>query len=261
MKHYAQSFFFAARVATPAHRSIRRRLIVVLLTCLGFCLSPAQLNAAEVAAAGAPQKTTAYRIMPVGDSITEGGSSFANWRQQLLEKLRAAGYRVEYVGTKTSPSPLGPLAHEGYGGKNAEFLAKTVGVNFKKCPADIVLLHCGHNHDVKEKPVPGIVAAAEKLIGDCRAVNPKVTILLAQVITSGKLPKYSYIPALNKELAKLAERLDKPGQRVIIVNQAEGFDPTTDTVADKVHPNLQGAKKMADTWFAALEKVLPKEEK
>ena len=56
-------------------------------------------------------------------------------------------------------------------------------------------------------------------------------------------------------------RTDKPGQRVIIVNQAEVFNPATDTVADKVHPNPQGAKKMADTWFAALEKVLPKEEK
>jgi len=260
MKRHAHSFFFAAHGTTPLHRTIRHGLAFVL-ACLGLCLPPALLSAAVVAEAGAPAKSAACRIMPVGDSITEGGSSFANWRQQLLEKLRAAGYRVEYVGTKTSPSPLGPLAHEGYGGKNAEFLAKTVGKNFQKCPADIVLLHCGHNHDVKEKPVPGIVAAATKLITDFRATNPQVTVLLAQVITSGKLPKYSYISDLNKELAQLAARLDKPGQRVIIVNQTEVFNPATDTVADKVHPNAQGAKKMADQWFAALEKVLAKESK
>ena len=68
------------------------------------------------------------------------------------------------------------------------------------------------------------------------------------VITSGKLPKYSYIPALNEALGKLAARLDTPQQRVIAVNQADGFDWKTDTIEDKVHPNAQGAEKMAARW-------------
>ncbi len=61
-----------------------------------------------------------YRIMPAGDSITEGGSSFSNYRYPLLRKLTAAGYRVQYVGSRSSQSPAGPLAHEGYGGRNAD---------------------------------------------------------------------------------------------------------------------------------------------
>lgn len=232
-------------------RAACRRLAgVCACLCLGLPLA-----APAAAAAGKPP---ACRIMPVGDSITEGGKTFANWRLPLLEKLKAAGYQVAYVGSKQTPSPLGPLAHEGYGGKNAEFLAATVGKNFQRYPADIVLLHCGHNHDAAEKPVPGIVAATEKLIAACRGVNPKVTILLAQVIPSGKLPKYSYIPELNLELEKLARRLDAPAQPVILVNQANGFDFTKDAIADKVHPNASGAEKMAAAWFAALQKILPK---
>ena len=199
------------------------------------------------------------RIMAVGDSITEGAEKFSCYRYPLWEKLFAAGYVVEFVGTRTAESRVGPLAHEGYGGKNTEFLAREVPAHFRAHPADIVLLHSGHNHFVEEKPVAGIVAATEQLISAFREVNPRVTVLLAQVIPAGKLPKYAYIPELNVELAKLAARLDRPEQqqRVVLVDQASGFDWQTDTIDDKVHPNAQGAEKMAAKWFAALEKILP----
>jgi lysophospholipase L1-like esterase len=164
---------------------------------------------------------------------------------------------VEFVGTLTSPSSAGPLAHEGFGGKNTEQLAALVPTHFAEHPADIVLLHSGHNHTVEEQPVPGIIAATERLIGAFRAINPRVTVLLAQVIPAGKLPKYAYLPELNRALAQLASRLDTPEQRVVLVDQATGFNWETDTVADKVHPNAAGAEKMAAVWFAALKKILP----
>ena len=197
------------------------------------------------------------RIMAVGDSITAGADFFTSYRYALWEKLFGAGYIVEFTGTQQSETRVGPLAHEGYGGKNTEYLARVVPDHFRVHPADIVLLHSGHNHTVEEQPVPGIVAATESLIGSFRAVNPRVTVLLAQVIPAGKLPKYSYLPELNLALARLAARLDQPDARVVLVDQASGFDWTTDTVADKVHPNARGAEKMAAAWFAALQTVLP----
>lgn len=211
------------------------------------------LAAASLVGAEAAPPVAARRIMPVGDSITEGGRDFPVYRPLLLEMLERAGHRVEYVGSKKTN---GGMPHEGHGGKNAEFLAKTVPAHFARHPADIVLLHAGHNHSVDERPVPGIVAATESMIADFRKANPRVTVLVAQVIPSGKLPKYSYLPTLNAELAKVAERLDRPGQRVIAVDQARGFDVGTDTIADKVHPNAAGAKKMAARWFEVLEPLL-----
>lgn len=199
-----------------------------------------------------------YRIMPVGDSITEGSSApgAVSYRYALWEKLFSAGYLVEYVGSRTNESRIGPLRHEGYGGRTAEFLATHVGAGFKETPADVVLIHAGHNHATEEHPGPNIVAATEVLIGRCRDANPEVIILLAQVIPSGKLPKYDYLPDLNKQLAKLASRLNTPKQPVLLVDQARDFDWTTDTVADHVHPNQRGATKMAQRWFEALTKVL-----
>lgn len=192
----------------------------------------------------------AVRIMPVGDSITEGGSFY---RPILLEKLKSAGYRVEYVGSKKT---YGGLPHEGYSGKNAQFLAKTVPAHFAQYPADIVLLHAGHNNFAEKKPVPDILAATETMITEFRKTNPKVIVLLAQVIPSGRLPKYAYIPELNAELAKLAARFNTPEQPVIIVDQFTGFDPMQDTVDDHVHPNASGAEKMATRWFEALKPIL-----
>ena len=198
-----------------------------------------------------------WRILPIGDSITEGGSSFSNWRFRLWEKLTASGYFIRYTGTRTSKSRIGPLAHEGHGGKNAEFIARHLHGMKEPPAADIVLLHAGHNHFAHENPVAGIVAAHESIIATCRDANPQVTILLARVIPSSKLPKYSYIPALNKELTALAGRLDRKDSRVVIVDQAAGFDPVSDTVDDGVHPNESGAEKIAKRWFESLREVLP----
>lgn len=200
-------------------------------------------------------------IMPLGDSITEGGGGFVVYRYPLAEKLRAAGYEVEFVGSKTTRaqenSPLGELRHEGYSGQNIQFLAGRFDEIYRQNPADIILLHAGDNQFADKLPVPGMLETTRLIIEKARAINPKVTILLAQVIPSGKLPKYSYIPEYNAGLVPLAAEYDKPGQRVILVNQAEGFEWETDTISDQVHPSAKGAEKMAVKWFEALKKILP----
>ena len=214
--------------------------------------------ALQMACMHAAPRPEIIRIMPVGDSITEGGASFSNYRYPLWERLFTAGYTVEYVGSRKSESRIGPLCHEGYGGKNAGFLAGVVVGNFRQHPADIVLLHAGHNYFANDRPVPEIIAAHESMISGFRTTNPRVTILLAQPIPSGKLPKYSYIPELHTALTGLARKLNRPDSPVIIVPQGRGFSPATDTIADQVHPNERGAAKMADRWFEALTQVLEK---
>jgi lysophospholipase L1-like esterase len=215
---------------------------------LWFVVSLALARIASAADAPAGR----WRIMPVGDSITEGGATFSHYRSLLAEKLRAAGVPFEFVGNRGTAE----LRHAGYGGKNIEFLAATVPAHFAKNPADIVLLHAGHNHFAEEQPIPGMLTATERLITAFRAANPQVIVLLAQVIPAGKLPKYSYIPELNAELAGLASRLHTPAQPVRLVDQATGFDWRTDTISDLVHPNASGAAKMAARWFEALHSLL-----
>lgn len=195
-------------------------------------------------------------IMPLGDSITQGGRTFGCYRHPLRERLAAGGYHVRFVGSQAEPAPLG-MRHEGHGGKTAEYLAANIERLYRANPADIVLLHAGHNHFVEEKPVEGIVAAHEKIIQTIGSIRPDATIFMAQVIPSGKLPKYAYIEELNEKLARLAKRMEGGRPKVILVNHAEGFDWRTDTIDDKVHPNARGAAKMAGTWYEAMREAWP----
>lgn len=187
-------------------------------------------------------------VLAFGDSITEGGKSFVCYRQVLVPELRKKNIAFEFIG----PNNDATSAHAGYGGKNTAYLLSISKKTYSEYPADIVMIHSGHNSFSKDKPVPGIVRDTESIIRNIRELNPDVIILLAQVIPSGKLPKYSYIPELNNGLESLAKRLQAEGVHIKLVNQADGFDWKTDTVPDKVHPNAAGAKKMAEKWMSAL---------
>jgi lysophospholipase L1-like esterase len=208
------------------------------------------LSMTSVAVFGAETTT----ILALGDSITQGGKSFVCYRQVLIPELRKKNFAFEFIG----PQKDATSAHSGYGGKNTKYLLDISTNVYTKYPADLVLIHSGHNSFSKDKPIPGIIRDTEGIIKNIRKINPKVKILLAQVITAGKLPKYSYIPELNKELAVLAVRLNKEGYNIVLVDQADGFDWKTDTIGDKVHPNASGAKKMSAKWMAALSPLLNK---
>lgn len=200
------------------------------------------------------------RIMCVGDSITEGGTGYFVYRPNLNSRLTAAGYRFEFVGSQTNTRQGVTLQHESYAGRNASQVASLLSGMFPDNIADIVLIHAGHNYfaDVQGESsiVNEVETATRSMIATARTHNPDVIILLAQVITSSKLPKYSYIPALNTRLAEVAAELHSEAQPVIIVDQADGWDPVADTVTDQVHPTEAGAIKMADKWFEALQALL-----
>jgi len=212
--------------------------ITLVFTLLFFCLEAKE------------PKT----ILALGDSITQGGSSFTCYRQILVPALKQKGLSFKFIGPKKDAVSH----HAGYSGKNTKYLLSIIKKVYSEYPANIVLIHAGHNNYAKDAPVSGIVSDTEKIIGIIRAQNPRVIILLAQVITSGKLPKYSYIPALNIELRKLTKRLLKKKYKIKLVALAKGFDWKVDTVKDKVHSSATGAKKMSDRWLAALISLLKK---
>ncbi len=134
-----------------------------------------------------------WTILPLGDSITAGGALFHSYRGPLARMLQRSGVHVRWVGTQSTPEDEPQLDHEGYPGKSIEYLAANFSRLYSADRADIILLHAGHNHTVEENPVAGIVRSTQRIVESARAINPRVVILVAQVIPSGKLPKYSYI--------------------------------------------------------------------
>lgn len=216
-----------------------RRWILFLLCCCSLSLVTGE------------ERQPRFTILPLGDSITEGGASFTSYLCPLWERLFAAGYSFDFIGPRESTCRIGTLRHAGFSGQNVEFLEARIDTLYRHYPADVVLLHAGHNHFAEEQPVAGMIRAYRSIVRKILAVNPRAQILIAQVIPSGKLPKYSYIPELNRAIARMVQELDS--RQVRLVDQAAGFDWQCYTVADKVHPNAAGAARMAQVWFEALQ--------
>lgn len=217
-------------------------LILTFVCCFSFSL------------AGQEKKQERFTIMGLGDSITEGADFFTSYLCPLGKMLSDAGYQFEFVGPRESKCRDRILHHCGFSGKNVEFLDSKIDSLYRLYPADIVLLHAGHNHFVEENPIPGMIASYRSIIRKISAINPNVRILVAQVIPSGKLPKYSYIPDLNGRIAEMVAGLHS--DRIYLVDQSQDFDWRKYTVHDKVHPNQAGAEKMAAVWFDVLKTVL-----
>lgn len=195
-----------------------------------------------------------YTIMCMGDSLTQGGDTHVSYHYPLWQMLNAAGYDFEFVGSNERTYAEGTIRNCGFGGRTAEFLAERVEKLYGDNPADIVLLYCSGNHFIEEKPVPGIINAYECIIKTVEGINPDVRILVAQGAEFGKLPKYSYIPELNKEVAKMVKRLGD--SRVTLVDIHRNYDWRTGSVPDKVHTTYEGASILAKEWFAALKPIM-----
>ena len=195
-----------------------------------------------------------FTILGLGDSITEGIDGQGSYLSPLKRMLFEQGYDVEFVGPRMSRCADEAIPCYGWCGKDVEFIESTVEEVYRQYPADIVLFHSGHNHDAATKPVKGILKAYKSVIHKIRKINPDAIILVAQVIPSGKLPKYSYIPDLNREIVRLVEGYGD--ERIRLVDMARNYNWQRLNVADMVHPNAQGREWIAGCWNEALKEVL-----
>jgi len=203
-----------------------------------------------------------YKILALGDVITTGSTSVGavSYLFPLWEKLLAAGYVVEFVGPNSTSTRIGNLKQAAISNETgtAETLDASITSTYATYQADVVLIHAGHNHDVATSPVSAIIAAHKSIISKIRAVNPNVKIIVAQVIPSGKLPKYSYIPDLNTEIANMAAEYETAGKPIVVANMADGFNWQTDCLPSPnfTHPNASGAEKIAVKWVEAIKTAL-----
>ncbi len=234
------------------------------------------LGLAVVGLAAAPAGAQT-RILPLGDSITNGGQDHASYRYPLYFDLLAAGFSVDFVGSQTEiylggiPNPVDypdydttfDRNHEGYWGQRTDEIEANVQGFAQAAQPDIVLIHLGTN-DIGQNGAAGVTAADQNLrdiIGLIRLEVPNVTVLLAQVIPIGAMSGYGanagQVGPLNAAVSAVAAALDTPQSPVMVVDQNSGFDLNSMMQPDDLHPNLTGEEQMADTWLAALTPLLP----
>jgi hypothetical protein len=103
------------------------------------------------------------------------------------------------------------------------------------------------------------LAAYTKLVGQMRASNPNMKIVVAQIIPMDPPGCTTCAPdvvALNNAIPGWAAGLTTVQSPIVVADLWTGFDTVADTNGDGVHPNDSGFRKMADRWYPALTPLL-----
>lgn len=224
----------------------------------------ASVPAAVAAAPPALSAATPVRIMPLGDSITAGPGC---WRAKLWHRLQTSGYtNIDFVGTQSDGGGCNPgyaydFDHEGHGGYSATGIAANNQLPpwLAAAQPDVVLMHLGTNDmwggylGLQDK-----LDAFTKLVGQMRAANPAMKIVVAQIIPMSAAACATCpadVKALDDAIPGWAAGLSTSQSPIIVADLWTGYDAVADNV-DGVHPNDTGFQKMADAWYPAVTRAL-----
>src|SRR5262245_32125856 len=225
--------------------------------------------------------TPTVRILPLGDSITQGGYfNSASYRYPLWEQLQQAGDSdIDFVGSHNIVYNEGSgnpdLANypnyyssfdrdnDGYWGYRTDQVLPLMPSIAAAAHPDIVMLMLGTN-DLGQMGQAGVAPAAANLgriIDGLRAVNPAVDVLLAEIIpigpdASGTGSYYTtgsaWVSEFNAQVVAVAAAKNTPQSPVVVVDQFTGFNMSTDLSSDGVHPSRAGESRIANNFFQAL---------
>ncbi len=192
------------------------------------------------------------RIMPLGDSITEGAvgsSDDTGYRRSLYLSLTAAGCDADFVGGLAAGIPTDfDRDHEGHSGWQADQIRDNVYDWLDSNPADIVLLHIGTNDitDANED-----VAEVNDILNEIDRYSQDITVVLAARIILRNDSRNPQTIAFNDAVEAMAQDRIDNGDDIIIVDMALALTYPDDLV-DSVHPNDSGYARMAEAWYDAL---------
>jgi lysophospholipase L1-like esterase len=201
------------------------------------------------------------KVMPIGDSITQGAAGRASYRCQLWQKLQTGGYSADFVGSQT----LGysgantctvsgfDLNHEGHWGWRADQILAQISTWAANTRPDIALIHLGTNDVFQGNTLDSTLQELGQIIDRLRAANPNIKVFLAQVIPATS--SATNLQSFNQRIPGLAASKTTTASPVIVVDQWTGFNAQTDTY-DGVHPNPTGEAKMAERWYQAIRTSL-----
>ena len=211
-----------------------------------------------------------YKIMAIGDSITVATSKDSCYRWHLGNRLRDAGYDIDFVGAQSGTNGNGDTSwdsqHEGYWGEVSQNVASQVGQHAPQYQPDIALIHLGTNN-LRFSPDNDPPRFTDEMhyqgLTDCithlRNANPDVIVFVCKLIRfilEPDNPAQTRIPYFNDvQLPEWVVGWNTTESPVIIVDQWTDFNTATD-LGDGLHPNTSGAIKMSDKFFEMIDQHL-----
>jgi len=226
---------------------MRKCWIPALIMSVAAALGLTATGAAPASAA----PTTPLRVMPLGDSITWGvGSSTGNgYRGPLWNMLAADGHPVDFVGTLRGGSMSDP-DNEGHSGYRIDQIAALADVPLTRYRPNVVTLHIGTNDLQGASEVDTAIARLRSLVDRITAGVPDATVLVASLVVSTSPSEERFRGAYNQAVSRIVGDAQAAGKHVGYVDMSS---LTTADLADPLHPNDAGYRKMADAFHRGIQ--------
>jgi lysophospholipase L1-like esterase len=194
------------------------------------------------------------RVMPLGDSITEGTQVPGGYRIGLWQRFTSGGYRVDFVGSQfNGPSSLGDHDHEGHPGWRIDQIDASIVGWLNTYQPHTVLLHIGTNDILQNFNVSGAPGRLSTLIDHITATVPNAEVFVAQIIPLANSGQESQVQTFNAAIPNVVQSKVNAGRHVHLVNMHSAL--TTADLTDGIHPTATGYDKMAAVWHQALLSV------
>ncbi|MGH9645165.1 MAG: SGNH/GDSL hydrolase family protein [Terriglobales bacterium] len=228
-----------------------RKLLLVstlVLAVLSFQLviaNPAQASADAVSGG-------TLRVMPLGDSITEGNDEQVPgaYRPALWDIAAESGNSINFVGSQRSgPADLPAKDHEGFPGLQIQEIDARAMPDIKKYRPDVILLHAGTNNIWRDGELPTLAPQRlSALVNHIVAAAPHARVYVAGIVPS--VEHDANVRAFNKTIPGMIADKASHGAKVFYVDQ---YSPLTFAdLIDGIHPNKHGYRIMAEQWWAAM---------
>lgn len=225
---------------------MRKPWLLPLITLVTAALGVT--TAGVTPASAAP--TTPLRVMPLGDSITWGvGSSSGNgYRAPLGNLLGTDGHPLDFVGTSRSGSMSDP-DNEGHSGYKIHQIAALADASLTRYRPNVVTLMIGTNDLNENYQVSTATARLKSLVDQVTAGAPDATVLVASLVVSTSGSEEQHRAAYNQAIPRIVSDAQAAGKRVAYVDMG---NLTTADLADALHPNDSGYRKMADAFHRGI---------
>ncbi|KAM5462559.1 hypothetical protein MferCBS49748_006466 [Microsporum ferrugineum] len=195
-------------------------------------------------------KDLELRILPLGDSITNGfqSSNGNGYREGLVKAL--SGNRVDLVGSVHSGS-MADNDHEGHNGYIIDEISAAVTHTLSQRP-NVVLLHAGTNDMDKNINPEDAPNRLGRLIDKITAACPDAVIFVSKLIPSSNENTQARIVDFNTALPEIVGKRVSAGYKVFLMDGYSPLSFVANDFADSLHPNDQGYGKLATAWYNAI---------
>ncbi|WP_061293092.1 lectin [Herbidospora cretacea] len=194
------------------------------------------------------------RVMPLGDSITEGTQVPGGYRIGLWQRLAAGRYTIDFVGSQfNGPGSLGDHDHQGHPGWRIDQIDANITGWLRTQNPRTVLLHIGTNDVLQNYNVSSAPQRLSALVDKITATVPNADVFVATIIPLSNSGQNAAVRTFNATIPDMVWSKVSAGKRVHLVDMYSKL--TTADLIDGIHPTAGGYDKMAAAWYAALQTV------